>query len=395
MESLYRTHDHLLRTKGKTLIRKLFYEINDRDRLIGIVGQRGIGKTTFLLDWVALKHGVKDKSCLYVNLNQFIFTTKNLIDFAGEFVGNEGKVLLLDQIFKYPRWKSELIQCIERYPELQILYTCSMVQNDPDAEVEDMPGKCYFLKGLSLREFMELKTGISLPTIDWDNLIKHHREFCRTVLESVNPCNWIQDYLHHGYYPFFLENRNYSENLLKNINMMLEVDLMYIRNIDQRLLPKLRKLLYLIAIEAPSSVNVSRLATEIGTSRSTVTNYVLSMTDAHLVSLVERRTISGQTTIKTPSMALLENSNLCYVLDPENVAAGGVLQTFFRNQLSGDHYLASPSRRGVHFIVDDTYHFRIDKDRSERYNAERFYAVNELTIGRDNVIPLWLFGFLY
>lgn len=393
MESLYRTHDHLIRTKGNTLVRQLFYEIDDREMLIGIVGSRGIGKTTFLLDWVASKYESGEKRCLYVNLNQFFFTTTTLLEFAGSFVANGGSLLLLDQIFKYPNWQKELLECRSKFPQLQIIYTCSMHANGDDET--SFPGKCYALKGFSLREFLEIKTGITLPIITWDDIIKHHREFSRTVLESINPCNWIQDYLHHGYYPLFLEKRNYSENLLKNINMMLEVDLMYIRNIDQRLLPKLRKLLYLIAREAPSSINVSHLAMEIGTSRSTVTNYVLAMQDAHLLTLVERRTATGSTTVKTPSKVLIENSNLCYVLNPENVDISDVLQTFFRNQVGGIFHLTAPSKRGVHFVVSDEYEFRIDKDRSSRYSSDRFYAVNEMTIGHDNQIPLWVFGFLY
>ncbi len=393
MESLYRTHDYLLRTKGSTLVRNLFYEIDEKEKLIGIVGSRGIGKTTFLLDWVAQKYDSHEKRCLYVNLNQFFFTTTTLVDFAETFVSNGGELLLLDQIFKYPGWQKELLTCRERFPQLQIIYTCSMAFGN--AEEKNFPGKCYLLRGFSLREFLEIKTGITLPTISLEDIIKHHREFCRTVLESINPCNWMQDYLHHGYYPLFLEKRNYSENLLKNVNMMLEVDMMYIRNIDQRLLPKLRKLLYLIAKEAPSSINVSRLASNIETSRSTVTNYVLAMQDAHLLSLVERRTVSGNVTAKTPSKVLIENSNLCYVLTPESIDLSDVLQTFFRNQIGPQFHLTSPSKRGVHFVVDDQYEFRIDKDKSSRYNSERYYAIHELSIGRDNQIPLWVFGFLY
>lgn len=392
MESLYRTHDYLLRTKGSTLLRTLYDEIDEREKLIGIVGARGIGKTTFLLDWAAEKSDPTEKRCLYVNLNHFFFTTTSLVDFATSFVANGGRVLLLDQIFKYPSWQEELLQCRQLLPELQIIYTCSMASMG-DSETP-FPGKCYFLKGFSLREFLEIKTGISLPTITFEDVLKRHREFSRSVLESVNPCNWMQEYLHHGYYPLFLEKRNYSENLLKNVNMMLEVDLTYIRNIDQRLLPKLRKLLYLIAKEIPASINVSRLAEEIGSSRSTVNNYVQAMEEAHLLALVERYSLRTPSS-KGTSKVFVENSNLSYLLTPETVAITDVLQTFFRNQVGQKHQLKASSLRGYDFFVNDAYEFRVDKDRATRYNNGRYYAINEMTIGRDNLIPLWIFGFLY
>lgn len=121
IESLYRTHDYLLRNKPRTLLRGLFHEIDESLRIIGIEGSRGVGKTFFLLDWAKQHYGVANRACLYVNLNQFLFTTTSLTDFAADFVSRGGKTLLLDQIFKYQGWQEELRECSNKFPNLQII----------------------------------------------------------------------------------------------------------------------------------------------------------------------------------------------------------------------------------------------------------------------------------
>lgn len=368
-------------------------KIDSKDQIIGILGSRGIGKTTFLLDYAKEVYGTHNRKCLYVNLNQFLFTTESLVNFAGRFVENGGRVLLLDQIYKYPNWKKELVQAAEIHPELKIIYAGSSVQKDSSEEEEDtLPGVVYRLDGFSLREFINLRTGLSLPTIPYTDLLRFHKDFSRTVLESVNPVNFFADYIHHGYYPFFLEQRNYSENLLKNINMMLEVDIMYIRNIDQRLLPKLRKLLYMLARSAPATPNVSQLAASIETSRATVANYMHILSDAGLITQLYR---ANEDESKKPAMCYLQNTNISYALMPEPASPMDALTTFFLNQVSALHHVDAGSRAQVNFVVNGEHLFRIDKEISGRYKYDRFYAVGGINSGERNILPLWSFGFLY
>lgn len=169
MDIFYRTHDYLVRNYNPSLRRALMDEIDWSDRLIGIKGPRGVGKTTFLLDYAREKYGSLNRECLYINLNQFYFTTCTLVEFAGNFVKAGGKVLLLDQVFKYPEWSSELRRCIDLYPDLQIVFTGSSVMRLRE-ENKDLNGivSSYNLTGFSMREFINLKQGLNLPSYNLD-----------------------------------------------------------------------------------------------------------------------------------------------------------------------------------------------------------------------------------
>lgn len=393
MESLFRTHDYLLRNLSNTIVRSLTEQIDFSASLIGIYGCRGVGKTTFLLDYAARTFGLLNRECLYVNLNQFLFTAESLVDFAHTFYSNGGRHLLLDQIFKYPQWKEDLERCTRELPDLHIIYTTSIVQFDSTLPIEEqLPGAVYRLDGFSFREFISLKTGLQLPILTLEQILTNHEELARKVLSMVNPQNFFADYTHHGYYPFFLEEKNYSENLLKNINMMLEVDITYIRNLDQRLLPKLRRLLYEIGRTAPAAPNVSQLSQSINASRATIANYMHILADAGLVTQLYRN--DAESTRK-PAMCYLQNTNIGYALIPEPVTSTDLYSTFFLTHLIHSYQVCAGGRAQVNFLVEGQYEFRIDREVIGRYRPERFYAVNGISIGNDNIIPLWLFGFTY
>lgn len=394
VEALYRTHDYLLRNLSNPIRRSLFDEIDFSAPLIGIYGCRGVGKTTFLLDYAARTFGSFNRKCLYVNLNNFLFTRETLVDFAKTFYDHGGRHLLLDQIYKYPSWHEDLLACMRLMPDLQIVYTTSIVQYDTALPIEEqLPGAIYRLDGFSLREFIQLKAGLELPQRSLTEILSNHETISREVMGMVNPLNYLADYTHHGYYPFFLEDRNYSENLLKNINMMLEVDVSFLRNLDQRLLPKLRRLLYELGRTAPTSPNVSQLSQMISASRATISNYMHILSDAGLITQLYR--VGTDSSTRKPAMCYLQNTNIGYALVPEPVTTPELYSTFFLTHLNHAHQVNAGGRTQVHFIIDETYEFRIDKELGGRYRPDRYYAVQGIPMGHDNVIPLWLFGFIY
>lgn len=392
MEAFYKTHHYLVEHTNAPVRRDLMDEIDWNDRLIGIKGTRGVGKTTFLLQYAKEKFGT-DPSCLFINMNNFYFSEHSIVDFAYEFQKNGGKVLLIDQVFKHPGWSRELRLCYDRFPNLKIVFTGSSVMRLKEENFE-LSGivKSYNLRGFSFREFLNLQTGNSFRPYTLDEILYRHESIVKDILPKVRPLNYFQDYLHHGFYPFFLEKRNFSENLLKTMNMMVEVDILLIKQIELKYLSKIKKLLYLLAVDGPVAPNVSQLASEIQTSRATVMNYIKYLTDARLINLLYP---AGEEFPKKPSKIMMHNTNLMYAIYPVKVDAQDVLETFFMNTLYKDHKLYK-GEKGVSFLVDGHLPFRICLEGAKfKNNPSVFYALQKAEVGHGNQIPLWLFGFLY
>lgn len=392
MESFFKTHKYLVEHLYSPVRRGLMDEIDWNDRLIGIKGSRGVGKTTFLLDYAREHFGADNKECLYINLNHFYFTERTLVDFASEFRAKGGKVLLIDQVFKYSGWSKELRYCFDNFTDLKIIFSGSSVMRLKE-ENPDLSGKAvsYNLRGFSFREFFNLMSGNSFPAYTFDEILVGHQEIAKGICSVGKPMAYFQDYLHHGFYPFFLEKRNFSENLLKTMNMMLEVDVLYIKQIEQSYLPKLRKLLYLLAISAPCTPNVSQLSKDIETSRATVMNYIKYLTDARLMNMLYP---VGESFPKKPSKVYMYNSNLMYPIRPMEVNMQSVRESFFYNQLLKDNKL-NEGGKNAHFLVNGTYNFRIEENMKVKNNPDLYYAIDKVEVGEGNMIPLWLFGFLY
>ena len=338
-----------------------------------------------------------DKQCLYINMNNFYFQGEGIADFAGNFYRHGGRVLLIDQVFKQPNWSSELRKCYDLYPNLKIVFTGSSVMRLKD-ENPELNGivKSYNLRGLSFREFINLMTGNNFRPYSLDEILKDHERIIKQILPKVSPNRYFQDYIHHGFYPFFQEDRNYSENLLKTMNMMTEVDILLIKQIELKYLTKIKKLFYQIAEEGPGKTpNVSKLAQDIETSRATVMNYIKYLTDARLLNLIYP---VGQDFPKKPAKIMLHNSNLMYAIYPIQVDKQDAMETFFVNSMWKDHKVNTASTRDCSFVVDEKLKFRIVDAKSPakmRISPDVIYARYNTEIGKDNQIPLWLLGFLY
>lgn len=393
MESFYRTHSYLIEHLGTPVRRELMREIDWSHRLIGIKGSRGVGKTTFLLQYAREHFSSSDRSCLYVNLNNLYFTDHSLVDFAAAFYDRGGRTLLIDQVFKYPGWSEALRTCYDALPELQIIFTGSTVMRlKEENPLLDGLAVSYNLRGFSFREYLNIMAGISLRPYTLDEILSGHATIARAISGRVDPLEYFDAYLHHGYYPFFLEKSNFSENLIKTINLMMEIDILLIKQIELSYLPKMRRLLYLISTQVPGPVNVSKLSLETQISRATVMNYIKCFKDARLINSLYRE---GEAYPQKPAMLYLHNTNLIY--SNRSVAADrqAVCETFFYNMLHRDHRL-NMGANSVRFIVDGKYPFRIISQRAKaRLSNDICYAMDNLKTGGDNVIPLWLFGFLY
>ena len=394
MDAFFRTHSYLVEHTNAPVRRCLMDEIDWNDKLIGIKGTRGVGKTTFLLQYAKERYSSTDKQCLYVNMNNFYFQSRGIADFAGEFYRNGGKVLLIDQVFKQPDWSRELRRCYDNYPNLQIVFTGSSVMSlkEDNPELNSIV-KSYNLRGFSFREFLNLQTGLQLKPYSLEEILNNHEEITNQILSKVSPTKYFLDYLHHGFYPFFLEHRNFSENLLKTMNMMTEVDILLIKQIELKYLTKIKKLFYLLALEGTKAPNISNLAKEINTSRATVMNYIKNLTDARLINLVYP---VGQEFPKKPSKVMLQNPNLMYAIYPIQVEQQQLMETFFVNTMQETCVINEGGKQGT-YIVNQKYKVKIcDAENNKiRFSNDTIYAKYNTEVGKDNQVPLWLMGFLY
>lgn len=395
MEAFFRTHNYLVEHTDAPVRRRLMDEIDWNDRMIGIKGSRGVGKTTFLLQYAKEHTDANNGKCLYVNMNNFYFQVHGISDFAGEFYRRGGRTLLIDQVFKEPNWAHELRRCYDLYPNLKIVFTGSSVMRLKE-EGSELTGivKSYNLRGFSFREFLNLQTGNNFEAYTLEDIVENHEQIVRRILPYVSPLKYFQDYLHHGFYPFYREHRNYSENLLKTMNMMTEVDILFIKQIELKYLSKIKKLFYLLAVNGTKAPNISQLASDIETSRATVMNYIKYLADARLINIVYP---VGQSFPKKPPMIMVHNPNLMYAIYPINVEKQELMENFFLNSLWKDHLVNSGKKSGC-YVVNEKYQFKVcdaAKLSRSRFSQDLIYARYNTEVGHGNMIPLWLLGFLY
>ena len=393
MDSFKIIHNSLLEDQNFVLTRELLKQVDWSKRLICIKGFRGVGKTSFILDYIK-KIYPGDDSVLFINLNNFYFTKRKIYSFADEFSKLGGKVLFLDQIQKYPDWSSELRMCYDKIPDLKIVFTSSPVlrvaEDNPDLEGI---AQIYHLEGLSFREFLNYKTDENFPVYKLEDIIENHVEISKQVVSKVKPLAYFGQYLQNGYFPYFMSDLSFfNVQLLKNINLALEIDVPYLNQIELKYLSKLRKLLYIIATQTPFTPNVSKLAAAVETSRATIMNYLRYLKNARMINLLYSNGNGTPEQMKKPDRVYMHNTNLLYAIAPENVENENLRHTFFLNQVSYCHQVESSQH--ADFRIDKKYDFTVGGRKTEPI-GEHFAAADMIETGQGNKIPLWLFGFLY
>ena len=389
MQTLFNIHNDLISTLDPWIKRGLMDQIDWDARLVGIKGSRGVGKTTFLLNYA--RQIAPLRKCLYVDLNDFYFSTRSIVSLADEFVKTGGHTLLLDQVYKYPDWSNELRFCYDNFPDLHVVFTGSPVMRLKE-ENPQLAGivKVYSLEGFSFREYVNNITGNNFPSLSLDDIINRHEAIARDIVAKIKPLAYFSDYLRHGFYPYFFGQKNVYVDLIKTINFVLEVEISYLQQVDIKCIPKLRKLLYLIAPQAPFQPNVSKLATAIDTSRATVMNYMVYLKHARLIHLLYQVGDSGN---KKPAHIFMQNPNLMYLCNYGGVERNALYKTFFFNQLGYSNQVA----RGTvgDFCVNEDRCFVVGQDSKAKRDSNVIEAREMTEVGQRNVIPLWLFGFLY
>jgi len=376
--------------------RYLLHQIDRNNRLIAIKGARGAGKTTLLLQLAKLHLPLS--STLYVSLDHVYFYENKLYDLAKQFALFGGKYLLLDEVHKYPNWSREIKLIYDNFPELNVIFTSSSMLEIYQSE-SDLSRRAvsYYLKELSFREFILFETKKTFPTYSLTEIIENHNAIATDFIHQIKPLPLFDKYLKTGVYPYYRENEAfYMQKLQNTINLIIEIDINAVEELQYDTLIRLKKLLITIASSVPFTPNITKLSEKVGLSRNMLVKSIKILERAGLVNELYKDA-SGIGVLTKPEKLFLNNSNLMYALAKENTNTGNVRETFFVNQFKGLHKINLS--KTADFLIDNSYTFEIggkSKTRKQIAGLENAYvAKDNIEIGFGNMIPVWLFGFMY
>jgi predicted AAA+ superfamily ATPase len=368
------------------------------DRLYAIVGSRGTGKTTLMLQYI--KQNLNPDKAFYMSLDDLYFSTNRLVDVVGKLWQEGVTDFFIDEVHKYPynTWAQELKNIYDSYPELRVAFSGSSILNIYKGNA-DLSRRAidYELVGLSFREFLSVEGIVNIPAVSLEDLLERHREIAGDVTRGIKIIPLFRKYLQAGYFPYYKEGiHHYSRRLLNTVNVILETDLPAVEKIEYISVQKLKRLLSIIAGMAPFIPNMAKLANLVDIQRSNLPRSLGFLEKSRLVGLL-RESGKSLNVLSKPAKIYLDNPNLAYALGYDNPNTGNLRETFFYNQLRVVGTVTSAAKGD--FTVNDQYIFEVGgsgKDFSQIADLPHSYlAVDETEIGWGNRIPLWLFGLLY
>ena len=389
MEALFEYSNRLIADVDSRFTRYLYDQINWDSRLIGLVGPRGVGKTTLVLQHI--KNNLDHAHTLYVTAEDFYFAKNRLLDAASDFVKLGGTHLIIDEIHKYPDWSTELKLIYDYHQDLQVVFTGSSVL-DIKKGSSDLSRRAvlYSMQGLSFREYLQLFHQIAIPTFTLDEILSHKV----ATPQLAHPLPLFFDYLKRGYYPFALE-QDFDLKLMQVINQTLESDIPAYATMNVSTGRKLKQLMAIVAESVPFKPNMSKISEMLSISRNNIADYLLYMEEAGMVSQLRFET-KGIRGLGKVDKVYLDNTNLVYGLAHENPNKGNIRETFFMNQLRVTYPIVSSV---IADFTIDGLDFEIGgKNKSGKQiktAAKGFVVKDDIETGFLNTIPLWHFGLLY
>lgn len=389
MEKLYELFYRKLKNTPVEFLRYKYNQIKWESRAFGLVGPRGVGKSTMLLQYI--KQNLDTKDTLYVSADNLYFAEHKLVDLADRFVKMGGKHLFIDEIHKYEGWSRELKQIYDSYDDLQLVISGSSIL-DIYKGMADLSRRMpiYEMQGLSFREYLRLFHGIEVSVYSLEDILTH-----KAVISGIeHPLPLFQDYLKRGYYPFG-RDAEFEIELMQVINQTMEIDIpMHIKaNISVG--RKLKSLIMVVSKSVPFKPVMQKLADVTGISRNDIPDYLIYMERAGMISQLRNAT-GGLRGLGKVEKLYLDNTNLIYALAPEHADIGNIRETFFMNQTRVCNDVRSSDISD--FEIDNKV-FEIGgrkKGQKQIENASDGYIVkDDIESGYANVIPLWAFGLNY
>ena len=395
MESLIKIYLRLLQETDAKTFRYLYQNIDWDERCIAIIGAKGVGKTTMLLQHI--KHTFANKNeALFASLDNTWFANHSIFDLADEFYLNGGTHLFLDEIHHYPNWATEIKNIYDSFPKLKIVFTGSSLLQIYNSTA-DLSRRVVYekLEGLSFREFLKFEKMGDFPVLSMKEIVENHQDIAFRITENLKIIPLFKKYLKNGYYLFYKEGLSkYEIKLQEAVNNVIDIDIPAIENIEFESRHKLKRLLAILSTLVPYTPNITDLSVAIDSNRNNTVKYLFLLANAKLLNLVsyKNKTIGDLT---KPDKVLLNNTNLSYLYG-DNANIGSARETFFVNQLNAvANVILAPQGD---FMVDN-YTFEVGgKSKSFKQIKDiqnSFVVADDIEIGHGNKIPLWLFGMLY
>jgi predicted AAA+ superfamily ATPase len=391
LDILREYQENYLRLYDTAYKRYIHKEVDFSLKLVGIIGARGVGKTTFLLQYLQENPLPLEKK-LYFSADDL--DIDSLFDIAYAFYKEGGELLIIDEIHKYKHFEKELKKIYDMLPLKVIFSGSSALQLDNAQGDLSRRVMLYDMKGLSFREFIEIKEGVTLPCFERDDIFANHTEIARELLQTIKPYAFWKEYLHSGYYPFYFEDtKGYRLRLKQTINTVIEVDIPSIFSIEYEKIISLKKLVRLVCESPPFKINIKALSEKMGIKDyQTLYRYMEYLHKGRILSLIRAKS-RGDSIFVKPQKLYLGNTNLHYAYC-NSVEIGTLREVFFMS-MNQDLEVASKGD----FLVNNKYTVEIggkNKSFKQIKDMENSYVVaDDLEIGFGNKIPLWLFGFLY
>ena len=396
MEKVYILHQQLLNNLNPVFRRRFIDEVSWDESGIALMGARGVGKTTLMLQYI--KERFKSSStALYISMDHIVVQEHSLYEIAEYHSNNGGTHLFVDEIHKYDGWSTHLKSVYDTYPKLNVIVSgSSMLQLYKSKADLSRRYISYELRGLSFREYLEIEHKVILNSYSLEEILENHIEITHEINEKINAFQNFKAYLKHGHYPIYLKGiKTYGEKLQNVLNTILEIDLPYVTGVQVQNVHKIKKLISIIAKSVPFQPNITKLAAALELNRTTLYQYIDYLIRARIITAVNSPGKS-YTVMNKPDKIYLHNTNIAYSFGEQSVNVGSIRETFFLNQLEINHTV-STAKKGD-FTVNEKYVFEIggsNKDYKQIAGlSDSYIAADEMPIGYGNKIPLWLFGFL-
>jgi predicted AAA+ superfamily ATPase len=391
MKELYQSFEENLRKTSLNFKRYLLPKINWESRLFGIVGPRGVGKTTLVLQHIKENHS--PDNTLYISMDNLYFANHSLLETADKFYKDGGKFLFVDEIHKCPKWSLSLKHLYDNYPDLKIVFTGSSVLDILKGSADlSRRATLLHLQGLSFREYLQLFHNIEVPVLSFQEILAHKSNDLKEKIGS--PIKFFNDYLQHGYFPFANDEDFYS-HLQQVIIQTMESDILLYANMNVSTGRKLLKLLAIIADSVPFKPNFSNLAKSIEASKNSIADYFYYIEKAGMIAQLREKTDSMLVLGKVEKV-YLDNTNLAFCLSEKDPNIGNLRETVFFNQMRVNQKVFRSEK--ADFNIDNLTFEVGGKSKNQKQieglkNA--FIVKDDIEYGYKNVLPLWAFGLNY